>query len=128
MKPTYKILSGFKAFTVAITRGSRIEKKPIKAFVYSYVSDRPFVRVGYTALKGTKRAVVRNRMKRLMRESFSINKNHFLNTIDSTRSFDIVFMYFGNMEDSPGNIRFREVSEAITSICSSIVKVRKSGQ
>jgi RNase P protein component len=120
LQPTIEILCGFGAFTRVITRGKRYEKKPIKAFVSLSKSANPAIRIGYTVTKGIRKAVQRNRIKRLMREAFRANKGNFLLRLDSRSLSEIVFMYVGTAESRPDMVRFSSINEALADLSSTI--------
>jgi ribonuclease P protein component len=113
-------LSGFGTFTRVITRGKRYEKQPIKAFVFSSLSKRTALHVGYTVTKKIRTAVHRNRLKRLMREAFLTKKTDFIRKINSGTLVEIVFMYNGNTEIAPTMVRFSFIAQALSDLCSMI--------
>ena len=113
-------LSGFGTFTRVITRGKRHEKQSIKAFVFSSLSKRTSLHVGYAVSKKIRAAAHRNRLKRLMREAFLANKADFIKQLSSGTLIEIVFMYNGNTELTPTMVRFSSVTQALSAICSMI--------
>lgn len=55
--------------------------------IYIKTTDNLFCRVGISVSKKTGNSVMRNRIKRVVREWFRINKNKF------NKSFDMVFIF-----------------------------------
>lgn len=117
LKPRIKTLSGYKAFTKVITCGKRFENTPIKAFVYSFVSTEPIVRIGYAVARKASSAVMRNRLKRLMRESFHANEEAFIQKISTEKTFEIVFMYTGRKAAAPKTVKLESIKDALSDIC-----------
>jgi ribonuclease P protein component len=117
LKPPIKTLSGFKAFTKVITCGKRFENKPIKAFVSSFISDKPQICVGYAVSRGISKAVHRNRIKRLMRESFRANKEDFVKQMSSEKTLEIVLMYTDNKIFAPKAAQLLSINEALSAVC-----------
>jgi ribonuclease P protein component len=121
MPPTQlsiETLSGFGTFTRVITRGKRYEKPPIKAFVFSSLSPKKSLHVGYAVTKKIRIAAHRNRLKRLMREAFLAEKVEFVRKIGSETQIEIVFMYNGKTEIAPTMVRFLSITQALSAICS----------
>jgi ribonuclease P protein component len=120
IKPPIKTLSGFKAFTRVINCGKRFENKPIKAFVSSFISDKPQTRVGYAVSRGISKAVHRNRLKRLMRESFRANKDDLLKQMSSEKTLEIVLMYTDSKVFVPKAAQLLSINEALSAVCAKI--------
>jgi ribonuclease P protein component len=114
-------LSGFGTFTRVITRGKRYEKQSIKAFVFSSLSKRTCLHVGYAVSKKIRRAAHRNRLKRLMKEAFLVKKIDFIRQLNSGTLVEIVFMYNGNAEITPTMVRFSSIVQALSALCSMIL-------
>ena len=113
-------LSGFGTFTRVITRGKRYEKQSIKAFVFSSLSKRTCLHVGYAVSKKIRRAAHRNRLKRLMKEAFLVKKIDFIRQLNSGTLVEIVFMYNGNAEITPTMVRFSSIVQALSTLYSMI--------
>jgi ribonuclease P protein component len=113
-------LRGYKEFTRVITLGMKYEKKPVKAFVCTVFSEKRGIFTGFTAVKSIRKAVQRNRIKRLMREAFRLERENLIKRLDSRASIKIVFMFIGEKEIQPDKINFLSVRNAISFICSSI--------
>jgi ribonuclease P protein component len=120
MQPSIETLRGFEAFTRVITRGKKYEEKPIKAFVFSLPSKQTSIRVGFAVAKGLKKATLRNRVKRLMRESFRLNKESLMRRISSITAIEIVFLYNDKGPIFKNRSQFEYINRAIAGLCSSI--------
>jgi ribonuclease P protein component len=96
------------------------EKRPVKAFVYLSSSGKASIRVGFSVAKGIRKATQRNRLKRLMRESFHINKKGLMKRLTCRTMMEVVFLYKGNVELIQTKLRFATINKAITELCSTI--------
>ena len=93
-----EILRGRKAFQEIFTRGRRINGTFLQGILLVEQHEAPdkqqHVLVGFSARSTVKRAVDRNRIKRLMRESYRLNKHIFLSTVEnSTTSIRLLFLF-----------------------------------
>lgn len=70
-------------FRIVFKESSQIGEFPVRIAIS--VSKKKF-----------KRAVKRNRIKRLTREAFRLNKNDFYNNIPPGQTIDILFIYLDN--------------------------------
>ena len=120
IQPSIKTLSGFESFTRVITRGTKYESKPIKAFVCSSPSLQSGLRIGFTVTRRIRRATRRNLLKRLMKEAFRTKKEGFFAKIDSGKLFEIVFLYNGDVKTPPKKIRFAVINQAMADLSSTI--------
>jgi len=120
MQPSIEILSGFGTFTRVITRGKRYEKQSIKAFVFSSLSKRTCLHVGYAVSKKIRRAAHRNRLKRLMKEAFRARREDFCGRIDTGMLLEIVFLYNGGTRIPRKKVRFVSINQALTDLSSTI--------
>jgi ribonuclease P protein component len=119
-RSSIETLRGFGVFTRVITQGKRYEKKPIKAFVTLSSSSYSALRVGYAVTKGIRKAVQRNRIKRLMREAFRANKESFIHQAAAPPLCEIVFMYTGPAEFAAARTMSSSINKAIAEISSMI--------
>jgi ribonuclease P protein component len=85
-----EILRGYRAFSRVIASGKRISVPPIRAFILKNPAATTVVRAGFSVSKGAN-AAQRNRLKRLLRESYRLNKHLTLITPGTT--VDIVFLH-----------------------------------
>jgi len=77
--------------------------------------------VGFAVTRNIKRAVDRNKAKRLMREAYRLNvrPTHPVRA-KGNGPLDIVFMYIGSPSPSPRNIVFKDVETAMKKLISMI--------
>ena len=120
LQPSIKTLSGFGSFTRVITHGKKYESKPIKAFVFSSLSNQAGLRIGFAVTKGIRKAAHRNLIKRLMRESFQTKREDFYKHIESGILLEIVFLYNGDIKTPSKNVRFASINQALADLSSKI--------
>jgi ribonuclease P protein component len=123
LQPSIKTLRGFGSFTRVITRGNKYERKPIKAFVYSFPSEQPGLRVGFAVTRGIRKATQRNLFKRLMREAFRLKKDEFFCRVNSGMLVEIVFLYNGDAGFPHKKVLFTHIKQALTELSSVITIV-----
>jgi ribonuclease P protein component len=122
MQPVIGSLRGFGVFTRVITRGKRYEKSPIKAFICSSPSTTTSLRIGYTVTRKIRKAIHRNRLKRMMRAAFRTKKEAIVRQADKKGLFEIVFMYNDTNDIDPTRVQFSSINQAFENICSIILK------
>jgi ribonuclease P protein component len=93
--PKKEKLKSKKLFELLFEEGQSVASYPIKLlFVRTELSEDVTIQVGVTvAKKNFKSAVKRNRIKRLVRESYRLNKHRFFNNIEGSYAF--LFLYIG---------------------------------
>lgn len=85
-------------FEALLASGHSFVKYPFRIVVKESTEPGDFpVRIAISVSKRKfKRAVKRNRIKRLAREAFRLNKSELYQSIDNKRTLDILFIYIDN--------------------------------
>ncbi len=134
-------LKGFEAFGTAMSKGQRFSARGITAFVVfrsPAPNDAEFsapqtVFFGVTMKKRTRPAVLRNRIKRLLRESLRLalqqkkqdkkhDKNNLRNTTtvkngeQSQEIFESIVLVCNNIPEKPNLLRLEDVLPAVKNI------------
>ncbi|WP_420320887.1 ribonuclease P protein component [Flagellimonas sp.] len=115
--PKKEKLKSKKVFEQLFLEGSSIKAFPIK-LIYTKVDfdDGTNIKVGVVAPKKKfKSAVKRNRIKRLMREAYRLNKHIVFNKIEG--NFAFLFLYLGNVMPD-----YNEVDGAINKLLEAFLK------
>ncbi len=108
-----EILRGKKNFQKLFSSGTKIYKNFITCIYLTekIESKEKKILVGFTVNRKIKRAIIRNRCKRLMRESYRLNK-HILDTeTKNTYNISIIFYFKQIIEDE--KIKYQQISEEI---------------
>lgn len=110
--PTQEKLKSKKRIDQIFAEGSSVTQFPIKLlYVKTTEPTTPQVQAGVTAAKRNfKKAVSRNRIKRLMRESYRHHKSIVLN--NSTASYAFLFIYLGK-EMPTSAVIFRSMEKVL---------------
>jgi ribonuclease P protein component len=91
-----EILRGHEAFGEILGRGARVQGTHIRGYILSVDSDFNAgvpVRVGFAVRKQVAQAADRNRVRRLMREAYRLNKERLVNfACDRRTYFAVVFL------------------------------------
>ena len=114
--PKKEKLTNKKLFEALFTEGKSLHEFPVKLiYLPSNFSDGARVKVAVVAPKRKfKTAVDRNRIKRLMREAYRLNKPLIFNNIE--RNFAFIFLYLGKKAPS-----FDEVEIAMKKLLDAFV-------
>jgi len=84
--------------------------------------------VGFTAPGALKRAVDRNRLKRLAREAYRLNKEIILPKVQSSaRPLALIFVYSTKVARSPRFPTFSEIEQDMKRILQSVAQSRLEG-
>jgi ribonuclease P protein component len=112
----HEILRGRKLFSRVFSSGNKLAEQAVLCFYQIENSDTETnrVAVGFAVSKKIGKAVVRNRIKRLMRESYRLNKHILLDTPATNRfAASIVLMYGKNIPVQIKNVRLEIVKQEI---------------
>ncbi len=114
-----EILRGGNSFWKVISAGNKIIEKNIICYFLieeAVAAEQNQLRIGFTTNKKIRGAVLRNKLKRLMRESYRLNK-HILD-IDSSKKLTLsaVFIFGKNNTLPKKNIEFNIANEDIMNI------------
>lgn len=116
-----EILRGRNTFSKVFSSGNKMVDKYITCFYQLENSDTETnrVMVGFAVSKRIGKAVVRNRIKRLMRESYRLNKHILLDT-PSPNNFiaSIILMYGKNNPVQIKNVVFESVKQEVERLLS----------
>ncbi len=116
--PKKEKLTNKKLFEALFTEGKNLREFPIKLiYLPTHFDDGVPVKVAVVAPKKKfKTAVERNRIKRLLRESYRLNKPLIFNNIEGNYAF--IFLYLGKKAPS-----FDEVDTAMKKLLEAFVKI-----
>jgi ribonuclease P protein component len=87
--PKERILRGHKAFSDLITKGSTLTSGSIRLFYAAESKNQP-IKIGFSVSRTIRKASVRNRIKRCLREAVRKNK-----PLLPSGKHTLVFMYRG---------------------------------
>lgn len=109
--PKKEKLKSKKTIESLFVEGKNLREYPIKLiYLKTTNEDKVPIKVGVVAPKKKfKKAVDRNRIKRLLREAYRLNKPLIFNNIEGTYAF--LFLYLGNKESN-----FAEVDLAMKKV------------
>jgi ribonuclease P protein component len=116
-------LVGFEAFSRIIAKGSRVERKPLRAYVNKAIDETSKTRIGIAVTRQIRTSVERNKLKRLLREAIR-NEEHCLTSL--TTALEIVIMYVGNREIAPKKVRFFSIEKATKELFALIAQDQRS--
>lgn len=85
-----EILHGYRSFSRVIGEGRSVARPPVRLFVRVDPTLGSTLKVGFSVSRSVRGAVQRNRFRRLLRESFRLNRHH-----ESLVGVELVLMYTG---------------------------------
>jgi ribonuclease P protein component len=108
-----EILRGRGAFKEVLTKGRRLQGTYIFCYLLRVNSERKKavpIQAGFAVSRSVKSAVKRNRVRRLMREAYRLNKGKVMKLVlGQERSFEIVFLYKENTGKNTGELKLKDI-------------------
>jgi ribonuclease P protein component len=120
-----EILKGKKNFQEVFNRGKKIDGSILRCYVFQKshtVGHKPGkATVAFVVSRTVRRAVDRNRIKRLMRESYRLNKNILpVQSPIATEHPTLVFLFLTKRRTGPSLPQYAEVETDMKSILNKI--------
>ncbi|WP_160130149.1 ribonuclease P protein component [Kordia antarctica] len=115
--PKEEKLKSKKCIEQLFSEGNSVSKFPLRlVFTATNLPTDVPIQAGFSVTKRNfKKAVTRNRIKRLMREAYRLNKNDVFNKISTTYAF--MFLYIGKQEPT-----FEEIEKSMIRLLQKFVE------
>ena len=122
-----EILKGKKYFKYIYNEGKKLSGKKIQCFYIKKprgeIKLKSQIQVGFKVSTKIKRAVERNRVKRLMRESYRLNKSIIVEHVKVTEnSLHLIFSYLPKIQDFIQTPKFYQIEQDIKTLLLTIIK------
>jgi ribonuclease P protein component len=115
----HEIIRGRGTFSKIFSSGSKLAEETLICFYQIEKDDvkTSKVLVGFSINKKNGGAIVRNRIKRLMRESYRLNKHILLDALMQNKFIvSIIFLYRKNISCKPSDIKFEIINKETGSL------------
>ena len=124
-----EILRGRNSFREAFNLGRKIDSKFLRCYVFGKPAESAGTAsrmiVGFVVSRSLKRAVDRNHLKRLMRESYRRNKETLLRKTEDFRiNLELVFVYSPDKSTKTRLPSFSDIENDIRTILRAIAKIQ----
>ncbi|MEX2115332.1 MAG: ribonuclease P protein component [Bacteroidota bacterium] len=105
--PKERILRGYKAFSDIIAKGNSLTAGSIRLF-YSVDAASSPTRAGFSVSRSIRKAAVRNRVKRCLREAVRHNE-----PLLPSGKYTLVFMYRGEKADRASRVICKDLEKDV---------------
>lgn len=115
--PKEEKLKSKKCLELLFSEGNSVSKFPLKlVYIATNLPKEVLIQAGVSVPKRNfKKAVTRNRIKRLMREAYRLHKNDVFNTISTSYAF--MFLYIGKQQPT-----FEEIEKTMIRLLQKFVE------
>ena len=119
-----EIVRGKKRLQEIFTTGTEFEGSLLRSRVRIYPrKNEPRIKIGFIPGRSIKRAVDRNRVKRLMREAYRLHKSILLQpALFSQHNIEVIFIYTPKVPAQIASLTLRETEADVKTILKSITK------
>jgi ribonuclease P protein component len=105
-----EILHGYRSFTTVIASGKTLVVRPVRLFYVVEKTSSPGVLIGFAVSRSIRGSVRRNRIKRLLRESYRLQKQPLMHALQNYGSaVSSVLMYVGPNPEKASLLRLDDV-------------------
>jgi ribonuclease P protein component len=127
-----EILSGRNNFQLVFKHGRKFQAKYLGCLILTDARLKlragSMAGIGFTSPRGLKRAVDRNRLKRLAREAYRLNKEILLPKLNGlSNPLALIFLYTSNVAGSPRFPTFAEVELDMKKLLNLLAETRIEG-
>ncbi len=112
-------------FSLVYSQGKRLiaDSKQFKAIVYRGTQEESGVKVAFAVFKKLGSAVWRNRIKRLLRESYRLEKHNLLSSCSQNEMVLIVFSPHRFNQTSLPHPKLKDVYDSVTNLLAKAARV-----
>ncbi|MGB2870069.1 MAG: ribonuclease P protein component [Bacteroidota bacterium] len=119
--PRTEILRGYRSFSKVIAQGRPVGAPPVRAFYLVDPAAQFSVKVGFAVSRSVRKAVLRNRAKRLLRESYRTQKHLLAGKLPApNKALTIVFMYAGSPDVTRREVRYGSIEHGVAKVLNEI--------
>jgi len=105
-----EILRGYGSFRRVLTQGENFTSGSLRCSILINNEEKNGISVGFAVTRNIKKAVLRNRIKRLLRETYRLNKHIIYEAmLKKKKSVKIVFLYLRTIVGRPKVIMKSEI-------------------
>ena len=112
-----EILRGHEAFREVLTKGRRLQGNHILSYLQRVNSEQNRavpVQVGFAVSRWVKSAAKRNRVRRLMREAYRLNKGKLIKRMREENNYlKIVFLYRESKNTNMSKLKLKDIESDI---------------